>query len=166
MKRMIIGGVEVFVSDCNIAVELTGNWDQDLDRVFDHTPHGITVVQGIHMPQFKQTYVRSAFTAGRGKKSLIFMDHYPMDSFVLLHELGHIFAPQMRGEQYKTDPLARAYCELQADAWAIQRATPQQVMEGYNDLKRLVKKRRDSGGNPIVGEMRLLQFETYLAAKR
>ena len=167
MKSMIIGGVEVFVSDCNIAVEFNGDRTHDLLELFSRVPsYRICIIQGKHAPDWLKHHPDTPFASLSGNKKLVYTAKYALDSFPILHELGHIHTPLFQNDGRYCSRFESAYQELLADAWAMQRATLEQVIEGYRDLLRIVKDYEAGGTKAYVGQMRLVQFETYLAAKR
>ena len=163
MKRMTIGGIELYVSDHKFAMSLNGDVVNDTNELYRFAvPNAITVIQGIHAPGWNH---RGAFVSANRSKKVIFSDDYPLDSFVILHELGHIFAPQKYGDERDTTH-GRMYNETHADAWAIERATYNQVVEGYLDLRRLIREKKDAGKETPIGDVRLLQFEAYFRGRK
>ena len=163
MRKMTIGGIELFVTDHKLAVDFNGDVVNDTNELYRFAvPGAITVIQGIHVPGWGH---RGAFVIANKSKKVIYSGDYPLDSFVILHELGHIFAPQMRGDERDTMH-GRMYNETHADAWAIHRANYNQVVEGYLDLRRLIKQKKDAGGETPIGDVRLLQFEAYFRGRK
>ena len=163
MRKTTIGDIKLYVSDHPLAVNFSGDLETDFQEMYRFAvPNEITIIQGVHVPGWDH---RGAFVSAIGSKKVIYSHHYPLDSFVILHELGHIFAPQKYGDERNTQH-GKIYNETHADAWAIERANYDQVVEGYLDLRRLIKEKKDAGKQTPVGDIRLLQFEAYFRGRK